>query len=77
MAVLSACRGQGVGSALLEHLVAAAGSRGDAQVALSAQTHAVEFYRTHGFVAEGGEYLDAGIPHRAMRRALQSPKRNS
>jgi len=77
MAVLAAWRGKGVGGALLERLVAAAGSRGDAEVALSAQTHALDFYRAHGFVAEGGEYLDAGIPHRAMRRALQPLKRNS
>jgi predicted GNAT family N-acyltransferase len=77
MAVLAAWRGRGIGSALLERLVAAAASRGDAQVALSAQTHALEFYRAHGFVAEGGQYLDAGIPHQAMRRALQSLKRNS
>jgi predicted GNAT family N-acyltransferase len=77
MAVLRGWRGQGVGSALLEQLVAAAGSRGDAQVALSAQSHALEFYRAHGFVAEGAEYLEAGIPHRAMRRTLQPAKRNS
>ncbi len=77
MAVLAAWRGRGIGSALLEQLVAAAVGRGDAEVVLSAQTHALEFYRAHGFVADGGEYLDAGIPHRAMRRALQSLKRNS
>jgi len=77
MAVLPAWRGQGVGGALLEQLVAAAGSRGDAQVALSAQVHALGFYRAHGFAAEGDEYLDAGIPHLAMRRALQSLQRNS
>ena len=30
-------------------------------MALSAQVHAVPFYRAHGFVEEGGEYLEAGI----------------
>jgi len=37
---------------------------------LSAQVHATAFYRAHGFVEEGAEYMDAGIPHVDMRRAL-------
>jgi ElaA protein len=37
---------------------------------LSAQVHAAGFYRAHGFVEQGAEYLDAGIPHRDMRRRL-------
>jgi predicted GNAT family N-acyltransferase len=70
MAVVRSCRGKGVGSAILRALVEAARARGDAAVALSAQTHALEFYRRHGFVEEGEVYEEAGIPHRAMRRAL-------
>lgn len=70
MAVAKAARGKGVGGAMLEALVAAAKARGDREVVLSAQTHAIGFYRRHGFVEEGEEYLDAGIPHRHMRRAL-------
>ena len=47
-------------------------ARGDREVALSAQVHAVPFYRAHGFVPKGEEYLEAGIPHQAMkRRALE------
>ena len=71
MAVLRAWRGQGVGAALLERLVGAARERGDAEVVLSAQTHAVEFYRRHGFAEEGEVYQDAGIAHRDMRRVLR------
>jgi predicted GNAT family N-acyltransferase len=70
MAVLKASRGRGVGAALLRALVDAARSRGDREVVLSAQTHAIAFYERFGFVAEGGEYDDAGIPHRLMRRRL-------
>ncbi len=70
MAVLKAWRGQGVGGAILEQLVAAARARGEREVALSAQTHALAFYRRHGFSAEGETYLDAGIPHQRMRRPL-------
>ena len=70
MAVLKAWRGRGIGGAILERLVEAARERGDREVALSAQTHAVAFYRHHQFVAEGEVYLDAGIPHQMMRRRL-------
>ena len=68
MAVLREWRKQGVGGAVLERLVEAARLRGDAEVVLSAQTHALAFYRRHRFVAEGDTYLDAGIPHQTMRR---------
>lgn len=68
MAVLAEWRRQGVGGALLERLVSAAWARGQCEVALSAQTQALEFYRHHGFSAEGEVYLEAGIAHRAMRR---------
>ena len=68
MAVRREWRGRGVGSAILVRLVAAARARGDAAVVLAAQTHAIGFYRRHGFVPEGGVYMDAGIPHQNMRR---------
>ena len=70
MAVLRQARGLGVGGALLTALMQAARARGDREVALSAQTHAIPFYERFGFVADGEEYDDAGIPHRRMRRAL-------
>lgn len=70
MAVDRHWRGKGVGGAILEALVEAARQRGARSVALSAQTHAIAFYQRHGFVTEGPEYEDAGIPHRAMRRRL-------
>ena len=70
MAVLAQWRGRGVGGALLERLIEEARARGMTEVALSAQTQALGFYRRHGFAAEGEVYLDAGIPHQAMRRKL-------
>lgn len=70
MAVLKRWRGRGVGTALLARLIEAARERGDTEVALASQTHAEDFYRAHGFVAEGDEFIDAGIPHRTMRRLL-------
>jgi predicted GNAT family N-acyltransferase len=70
MAVLKPWRGRGVGASLLRALVDAARLRGDREVVLSAQTHAIPFYERFGFAAEGDEYDDAGIPHRLMRRRL-------
>ncbi|HXZ92201.1 MAG TPA: GNAT family N-acetyltransferase [Burkholderiales bacterium] len=77
MAVLRPWRGRGIGGALLERLIEAAAARGDTELALSAQTHALAFYRAHGFAEEGDEFLDAGIRHRTMRRQLQPARGNS
>ena len=71
MAVLKARRGRGVGAALLQRLVEAARERGDREALLSAQVHALGFYRAHGFTPYGDVYQEAGIPHQAMRLALR------
>ncbi len=70
MAVLKSWRGQGVGAAMMRVLLAAAEARGHASVELSAQKHAIGFYRGFGFEVTGAEYLEVGIPHRAMRLAF-------
>lgn len=70
MAVAAPLRGKGVGGAVLEALVAEAARTGLAEVALNAQVHALAFYRRHGFVEYGDVFMEAGIPHRAMRRTL-------
>jgi len=70
MAVLKGWRGRGVGGRILAALMDEARRRGDREVILSAQVRATAFYRLHGFAEEGAEYLDAGIPHRMMRRLL-------
>lgn len=71
MAVVKEWRRRGVGAELLEALVGEARRRGLAEVKLSAQLQAAEFYRSHGFVAEGKVYEEAGILHQAMRRSLK------
>lgn len=68
MAVLAAHRGKGVGRALLAALIGIAQARGDAEVILNAQTHAIGFYRRSGFEVTSAEFMDAGIPHVQMRR---------
>lgn len=75
MAVLAEWRGLGVGAALLEALVDAARNRGWPEVTLHAQTHALPFYAAQGFEAFGDEFMEAGIPHRKMRKRLDAALR--
>ncbi|WP_432135952.1 MULTISPECIES: GNAT family N-acetyltransferase [unclassified Streptomyces] len=70
LAVTREARGLGVGAALVRAIEAAARERGLTAVDLHAQTHALGFYERLGYVAYGPEYPEAGIAHRAMRRAL-------
>lgn len=70
LAVTRDARGLGVGAALVRAVEAVARARGLTAVDLHAQTHALGFYARLGYEAYGPEFPDAGIPHRAMRRAL-------
>jgi predicted GNAT family N-acyltransferase len=70
MAVVREWRRQGVGAELLEALIAEARRRALPEVTLSAQLQAAEFYRSHGFRAEGKVYQEAGILHQNMRLPL-------
>jgi predicted GNAT family N-acyltransferase len=70
MAVLKEWRGRGLGALMLKSLMNRAKERGNREILISAQVHAVPFYRAHGFIPEGGEYLEAGIRHQAMKRGL-------
>ncbi len=75
MAVLDHWRGRGVGAALMRTLLEQARARAMASVSLHAQTHAIDFYRGFGFIAEGSEYLEAGIAHQTMRKSIPAPDR--
>jgi predicted GNAT family N-acyltransferase len=70
MAVMPPWRGRGVGAALMQCLIDAARQEGLDEVYLHAQTRVVGFYERFGFVPEGDEFDEAGIPHRLMRRRL-------
>jgi len=70
MAVLKDWRGRGIGGLMLRKLMERAKARGDREIVLSAQVHAVPFYRANGFMEDGSEYLEAGIRHQEMRRKL-------
>lgn len=70
MAVLAEYRGQGIGTLLLNEILALAQSRGLRTVVLHAQIHAVGFYEKHRFAVVGDEFMEAGIPHVQMQRRL-------
>lgn len=61
-----AFRGQGLAAQLIRRGIELA--EGD-PIRISAQAHLQDWYAGFGFVAHGEEYLEDGIPHRAMRRA--------
>jgi predicted GNAT family N-acyltransferase len=68
IAVLKEWRGKGVGRALLDMLLVIANKMGYDEVKLHAQTRVVGFYLRRGFVAQGDEFMEAGIPHVLMTR---------
>ncbi len=70
MAVLSGMRGSRIGRAVLDALLQMARGRGDREAVLHAQTSAAPFYSRAGFVARGGVFDDAGIPHIEMALPL-------
>ncbi|WP_067676264.1 GNAT family N-acetyltransferase [Nocardia miyunensis] len=58
-------RGHGYTTRLLQAALAETGS---ATVRLNAQTYLIDMYTKHGFVTDGAEYIEDGIPHIPMRR---------
>jgi predicted GNAT family N-acyltransferase len=71
MAVVASRRRSGIGSALLTRLLDIARHEHLPEVHLHAQCDAVAFYQRFGFEAEGDVFEEAGIPHQAMRLAVQ------
>ncbi len=67
MAVLREYRGCGYGSDMMQALLKYGQSEGVQEYYLHAQTYAVKFYEQFGFIAEGDEFEEAGIPHLQMR----------
>ena len=70
MAVLKDWRGMGLGSALLLEAVAVCKNYGSKSIHISAQTHAIEFYRKAGFEVTSVEYCDVHILHVDMQLDL-------
>ena len=73
VATLPGYRGRGVGTAVMRRLLAAADDAGFDLVTLSAQTHALAFYRRLGFTPFGRRFVVAGVEHQMMSRARPVP----
>ncbi len=70
IAVLKAFRGRDIGRALMARAFADAREDGHSVALLDSQTHASKFYEKLGFLQEGDEFEEAGIPHVRMTQAL-------
>jgi len=70
VAVLMPYRKQGVGKILMQHIIDYARQQNLPYLKLSAQTYVTAFYEALGFVVQGEEYLDCGIPHIDMTLEL-------
>ena len=61
-------RGRNLGRELVKRGIAHNQARWpNTDIRISAQSHLQDFYVSLGFIAEGTEYLEDGIPHRRMR----------
>ena len=70
MAVLKNWRGLGIGQALLREAITICQMHGSKTINLTAQTHAISFYKQAGFIETSGVYQDANIPHVDMQLIL-------
>jgi predicted GNAT family N-acyltransferase len=70
MAVDPAQRRAGVGSQLVAEAEAEVARQGGIEVYLHAQRRFEAFYAACGYASEGRTFLEEGIPHVLMRRAL-------
>lgn len=73
VAVRAAARRNGIGARLMQRAAAIAAERGFAEIIVHAQVTVAGFYRRLGYVEEGDQFEDAGIPHIAMRKKIAQP----
>jgi predicted GNAT family N-acyltransferase len=68
VAVCRSNRGLGIGKLLIAAIEESPDLRHVHNFLLDAQTHALQFYAGLGYEAYGEEFIDAGIPHRHMKK---------
>jgi len=69
--VLQENRKSGAGKEIMNKIEEYAKENGFASLKLNAQTHAIPFYTRLGYEIVSEEFLDAGIPHRTMKKTIQ------
>ncbi|MGM0574796.1 MAG: GNAT family N-acetyltransferase [Myxococcota bacterium] len=70
IAVERSHRRRGLGRRVMEALERIAAEQGATTARLASQVRAIPFYEALGYTAWGGEFMDAGIPHRWMDKVL-------
>lgn len=66
VAVIKEYRGQGMGQLIMLEIIDYAQKQNRPFLQLSSQVHAISFYEKLGFVTQGDEYDECGIPHIEM-----------
>jgi ElaA protein len=70
VATAAPARGSGLAARLMQRALTLAGDR---EVVLNAQAYLLEWYERFGFVRDGADYDEDGIPHVPMRLVRVSP----
>ncbi|MCA1062089.1 GNAT family N-acetyltransferase [Rossellomorea sp. AcN35-11] len=68
--VLESVRGKGAGRNIMLAIEEYAKKQSLAHLKLNAQTYAIPFYEGLGYQVTSDEFMDAGIPHRTMKKEL-------
>lgn len=68
--ILPNYRGKHLGNLIMEKMESFAKETGLKCVKLNAQSYAVPFYEKLNYAVTSPEFMDAGIPHRAMKKEL-------
>lgn len=68
--VLKSIRGKGAGRELMLAIEEYAKRQPLSQLKLNAQTYAIPFYEGLGYHVTSDEFLDAGIPHKTMKKTI-------
>lgn len=68
--ILPKYRGKNYGNLMMQCMEEYAQSKEFDKLKLNAQSHAVPFYEKRNYMITSPEFLEAGIPHRAMEKKL-------
>lgn len=68
--ILPTYRGLHLGKLIMKALENHGSDQGFSKIVLNAQSHAIPFYESIGYVITSPEFMDADIPHRAMEKGL-------
>ena len=68
IAVIKSYRGKGIGKSVVSALEQQAKKMGACCIQLSAQVHALDFYKKLGYMETGAKYMDEYCPHVQMQK---------